>query len=117
MSSRPLFISVAESIVILPPIVHVGGWRASSTLPPSRSARVRPRKGPPLAVSTSLSIVPGRSAGMIWWSGERDVVVGGGAPGEGASDGGEHELVDRPRPLGRDELVQRRVLRVDGDDL
>src|SRR3954464_7273913 len=70
MSSRPLFISVAESIVILPPIVHVGCWRASSTLTPARSARVRPRNGPPLAVSTSLSIVPGRSAEMSWCSAE-----------------------------------------------
>ena len=29
ISSRPLFISVAESIVILPPIAHVG-WRSAS---------------------------------------------------------------------------------------
>ena len=39
------------------------------------------------------------------------------AAAERAAAGGEHELVDRPRPLGGDELVQRRVLGVDGDDL
>ena len=32
ITSRPLFISVAESIVILPPIVHVGCLSASSTV-------------------------------------------------------------------------------------
>ena len=54
ITSRPLFISVAESIVILPPISQVGCWSASSTVTPSSSARVRPRNGPPDAVSRSL---------------------------------------------------------------
>ena len=46
MISRALFISVAESIVILRPIVQVGCTRASSTVTPARSSRWR--KGPPL---------------------------------------------------------------------
>src|SRR5439155_144278 len=50
MSSRPLFISVAESMVILPPIAQVGCLSASSTVTPSRSARARPRNGPRDAV-------------------------------------------------------------------
>ena len=51
--------SVAESIVIFPPMSHVGWASASSRV--TASSSVRPRKGPPLAVRTSLSIVPGRS--------------------------------------------------------
>ena len=39
ITSRPLFISVAESIVILPPIAHVGCRSACSTVTPSSSAR------------------------------------------------------------------------------
>src|SRR5439155_1134344 len=70
MSSRPLFISVAESIVILPPIAQVGCLSASSTVTPSRSARARPRNGPPDAVRSSLSTVPGRSAASSWCSAE-----------------------------------------------
>ena len=63
ITSRPLFISVAESIVILPPIAQVGCWSASSTLTSSSSARERPRNGPPEAVMTSLSTAPGGLAG------------------------------------------------------
>src|SRR5919112_3397222 len=68
ISSRPLFIRVAESIVILPPMSQVGGASASSTVTASRS--VRPRKGPPLAVSTSRSTVPGCSPASSWNSAE-----------------------------------------------
>ena len=42
MTSRPLFISVAESIVIFPPISHVGWRSASSTVTDSSSARRAP---------------------------------------------------------------------------
>ena len=44
--------SVDESTVIFGPIDHVGWARASSTVTSARSARVRPRNGPPDAVST-----------------------------------------------------------------
>ena len=63
ITSRPLFISVAESIVILPPIAHVGCLSACSTVTSSSSARVRPRNGPPEAVMTSRSTAPGALAG------------------------------------------------------
>ena len=42
MTSRPLFISVAESMVILPPIDHVGWLSASSTVTSASSARAAP---------------------------------------------------------------------------
>src|SRR5918992_3568579 len=64
ISSSPLFISVAESTVIFPPICQVGCASASSTVTESRS--VRPRNGPPLAVSTRRSTVPGRSPSSSW---------------------------------------------------
>ena len=44
--------SVDESTVILGPIDQVGCARASSIVTSASSARLRPRKGPPLAVST-----------------------------------------------------------------
>ena len=53
ITSRPLFISVLESTVILGPIDHVGWARASATVTPARSAARRPRNGPPLAVSSN----------------------------------------------------------------
>ena len=43
--------------------------------------------------------------------------LGARAAAERAARGGEHELVHRARPLGAQQLVQRRVLGVDGDDL
>src|SRR4029453_12680383 len=50
MTSRPLFMSVDESTVILGPIDQVGWARASATVTSARSSRLRPRKGAPLAV-------------------------------------------------------------------
>ena len=50
ITSRPLFISVDESIVILAPIVQVGCFSASARVTVASSAAVRPRNGPPLAV-------------------------------------------------------------------
>ena len=58
ITSRPLFISVAESIVILPPIAQVGCASASSTLTSASCSRVRPRNGPPLAVIVSAPTAP-----------------------------------------------------------
>src|SRR5215211_1967695 len=60
--------SVAESIVILPPMSQVGCARASSGFTSSRS--FTPRKGPPEAVSTRRSTVPGRSMPISWYSAE-----------------------------------------------
>ena len=60
--------SVAESIVILPPIAQVGCASASSTVTSASSARVRPRKGPPLAVIVRLATAPGGCPAISWCS-------------------------------------------------
>ena len=79
MTSRPLFISVAESIVILPPMSHVGCSSASST---------------------------------------RDLLeLAARAPAKRAAGRGQDEVLDRPGPLAGDQLMQRGVLGVDGQDL
>jgi len=57
MTSRPLFMRVAESIVILGPIFHVGWFRASSTVAAWMRPRGQSRKGPPLAVIRTSRIV------------------------------------------------------------
>ena len=57
-------------MVIFPPISHVGWARASATVTPSRFSWTRPRKGPPEAVRTKRSTVPGRSAASSWNSAE-----------------------------------------------
>ena len=50
MTSSPLFAMVAESIVILFPIFHVGCLRASARVMEGKSSRGRFLKGPPDAV-------------------------------------------------------------------
>ena len=64
MISSPLFISVAESIVILAPIFHVGCCRASSTVTAASRAFGVSRNGPPDAVRrtrwTSARLWPAR---------------------------------------------------------
>ncbi len=70
ISSSPLFISVAESIVILPPIAHVGCASACSTVTWLSSLAVRPRNGPPEAVRITRSTVPARSEEISWWIAE-----------------------------------------------
>ena len=70
ITSRPLFISVEESTVIFGPMLHVGWARASSTVTSARSALVRPRNGPPLAVRTSLATRGGPASSRDrrhWW--------------------------------------------------
>ena len=71
-----MFIKVAESIVILPPMSQVGWASASSMLTRARSAWLRPRKGPPEAVSTKRSIVPGLSLEISWNSAECSLSTG-----------------------------------------
>ncbi len=50
MTSSPLFISVAESMVIFAPMDQLGWFRACSRVTVDRKARSRPRNGPPDAV-------------------------------------------------------------------
>src|ERR1700682_473024 len=52
MTSRPLFIKVAESTVTFGPIDHLGWFSACSTVTWSRSSSGCAQKGPPLAVMT-----------------------------------------------------------------
>ena len=54
MTSRPLFIRVAESIVILAPMFQLGCLRAILGVMAERSSLVLPKKGPPEAVNSIL---------------------------------------------------------------
>ena len=56
INSSPLLIRVAESIVILFPIFHVGCFSDSSTLTNSSSSFFLSKKGPPEAVITNFLI-------------------------------------------------------------
>lgn len=79
MTSRPLLTRVAELMVMTGPMAQVGCARASSTVTCASCSFVRPRKGPPEAVTTSLrtsarvpaarhwkSAACSESTGMIW---------------------------------------------------
>ncbi len=80
ISSRPLFASVAESIVIFGPIDQVGCASASSTVTDSSSARERFRKGPPEAVSTTESTVSAARPSRHWKTAECSLSTGSSAP-------------------------------------
>ena len=54
ISSRPLFIRVAESMVIFAPMFQLGCFRASALVLPRSSSVFVPKKGPPDAVSRIL---------------------------------------------------------------
>ena len=58
MTSSPLFISVAESTVILAPMVQLGWCSASSRLTRSNSENFLPKNGPPEQVSHSRRTSP-----------------------------------------------------------
>ena len=62
ITSRPLFISVAESIVIFGPICHVGCFSASAAVTFASAASDRPRNGPPDAVRISRRSSPAAAA-------------------------------------------------------
>ena len=51
MTSSPLFMSVDESMDIFAPMFHVGCASAWAGVMAASSARVRPRNGPPDAVT------------------------------------------------------------------
>src|SRR5215217_393 len=70
MTSRPLFMSVDESMVILAPMVQVGCCSASATVTRSSSARDLPRNGPPLAVSRMRRTSCGAPARSAWYTAE-----------------------------------------------
>lgn len=65
MTSRPLLTRVAEFVVTVRPMFHVGCASASCGVTALSSSRDFPRKGPPEAVTTSRRIsscVPERRA-------------------------------------------------------
>ena len=66
MTSKPLFIMVAESMVIFAPISHVGCRRASAAVSPSICERDSVRNGPPEAVSSMRVISLSWSPTMLW---------------------------------------------------
>ena len=65
MTSNPLFINEAESIVTLRPMLQLGCLRASASVTLSSCSRFHPRKGPPEAVSSILSTPP-TSPTRLW---------------------------------------------------
>ncbi len=67
MTSSPLFISVAESIVILRPIRQVGCLRASSGPTAVSSFGEWPRNGPPEAVRIRRPTSCGGRSRRHWW--------------------------------------------------
>src|SRR5262245_7489637 len=84
MTSSPLFISVLESTVIFGPMAHVGWANAWSTVTVASSGAVRPRNGPPLAVSrmraTSRSTADDER--RHWWMAQCSLSTGtNSAPG------------------------------------
>ena len=66
ITSRPLFMRVAELTVIIGPIAQVGWARASAGVTVARSAAERPRNGPPEAVTISRATSVGRPARRHW---------------------------------------------------
>ena len=66
MTSSPLFISVAESIVIFRPISQLGCLRHRCNVTPANSSALQPRNGPPEAVSNSRLIAEGCSPARHW---------------------------------------------------
>ena len=84
----PCSSACCESMVIFGPIDHVGWASASSTVTSASSSAVRPRNGPPLAVSTSRAT--SRSASTDerrhWWTAQCSLSTGtSSAPGVGRS--------------------------------
>ena len=76
MTSKPLFIIVAESMVILAPISQVG-WRSASALVTcANCAAVKVRKGPPDAVSRILSMGLASSPTRLWKMAECSLSTG-----------------------------------------
>src|ERR1700686_5851598 len=66
MTSRPLFINVAESIVTLGPMVQLGCRKACSGVAALISAAVLVRNGPPEAVRITRRTSWRRPALMAW---------------------------------------------------
>ena len=66
ITSNPLFIIVAESIVIFAPMSHVGWRKASALVTLANCTSGSRRNGPPLAVSNIRSMELSPSPTMLW---------------------------------------------------
>src|SRR3989344_3714464 len=66
ITSKPLFISVAESMVTFFPIFHLGWFKASLGVMAGNFSMGRFKKGPPDAVSISPFISPFLCPAMDW---------------------------------------------------
>ncbi len=66
ITSRPLLTRVAELVVMTRPIEKFGCARACSGVTSPSSARERPRKGPPLAVTTRRRTSSARPPRRLW---------------------------------------------------
>ena len=76
MTSNPLFMSVAESIVTFRPMFHVGWFNASFEDIRARSAGLLPRKGPPDAVRTTRSTRSGSCPARHWCTAQCSLSTG-----------------------------------------
>ncbi len=76
ITSSPLFIRVAESMVILGPMLQVGWRSASSRVIRSNDSRERFRKGPPDAVRTRRRTSSGLRPSRHWWSAQCSLSMG-----------------------------------------
>ena len=100
ITSRPLLTSVAELMVMTGPMAQVGWAIACSGVTSASSARVRPRNGPPLAVSTSRRTSSARPPTRHWASAECSESTGTICPGAAAA-------VTSGPPMIRDSLLAR----------
>ena len=114
ITSRPLFMRVAESIVILGPMRQVGCARASSRVMRSKLSRGRLRNGPPEAVRMQPPHVlrPAAVEALV----QRAVLaVDGQEPGARLARPGEHQLPGHhQRLLVRERHVLARLERAVG---
>ena len=76
ITSKPLFMSVAESMVIFAPMSHVGCFRASAAVTVCNCSCVNLRKGPPEQVSRIFSISLSPSPTRLWKMAECSLSTG-----------------------------------------
>ena len=76
ITSKPLFMSVAESMVIFAPMSHVGCFRASAAVTVCSCSFVNLRNGPPEQVSRIFSISLSPSPTRLWKMAECSLSTG-----------------------------------------
>ena len=123
ITSSPLFISVELSTVILAPMFHVGCASASAIVTSRSCSRVRPRNGPPLAVSTmraDLGRAPGAQAlpdrGVLGVDGDDLAAARGARLGDDRPGRDQALLVRERETLARLQRGERRRQPREPDD-